>query len=312
MVVMRFACGRRGGHYRPVPTGPQTRVAAVSAQGPSTPAFRIRVLQYERELAARGVALEPLPLFASDEEPAYYDAPLRRRVPTLLWARRRFVGRLEELDAETVLIQRQTDLLSGVALERLAAGKGRLVWDVDDALWHMPAHRLKGMRRRVAWLAQRADCVVAANPLLAAHLETLAGDVRVIPSVVETRGLDVRRHADAEELCVGWIGSFSTAPALRRLHPVLARVARERPVRLLVVGGNVAPVAGLAVECVAWSPETERAALSRMDVGVMPVPDTAWARGKSAYKALQYLAAGVPAVVDDVGVAGDVVEDGES
>jgi glycosyltransferase involved in cell wall biosynthesis len=133
----------------------------------------------------------------------------------------------------------------------------------------------------------------------------------VVPSLVDPSAYEVRAHEQGEELTLGWIGSPTTAPYLDRVVDVLERLARSspRPVRLVVVGGPAPEIAGVRVEERAWSPEAEREALAEMDIGLMPLEDTPWTRGKCAYKALQYMAAGVPPVADDVGVAGATVAD---
>jgi glycosyltransferase involved in cell wall biosynthesis len=287
----------------------EVRVAAVSAQGAPAPAFRIRVLALREPLAAEGVVLEPVALFGEEESAAFYGGSPPRRLRLFAAARRSYARRLASLDARTVLVQRQVDLVPSLRLERRVAEGRRLVWDVDDAIWRSynrwPRAALKGMPRRVGWLAQTADHVIAANAVLAEHLGRYTDRISVVPSAVETRGLAVRKHADAEELVLGWIGSYSTVRYLAGVREPLARLARELPerrIRLLVLGGRLAPIAGVEVECLPWSVERERAALARMDVGLVPQPDTPWTRGKSAFKALQYMAAGIPAVADDVGV----------
>jgi glycosyltransferase involved in cell wall biosynthesis len=298
------------------------RVVAVSAQGLTTPGFRARVLLLRPELARYGVCLEPSVLFTQDEVDAFYRCSFRRRAVILLGARRRLADRLSSTSANGVaLIQRQVDLLPSLGLERRVAAGRRLVWDVDDAIWldtskAAGGHRLsalKGTKRKVRWLASRADRIVAANAYLADFLGQYSNRVTIVPSVVETRSVRQRNHEDGPELVLGWIGSSTTAPYLARLSRLLSRVSQElgdRSLRLLLIGGTLPPGRGYVVESVPWSIDQELEALGRIDVGLMPMPDNAWTRGKSAYKALQYMSAGIPVVGDDVGVASEVIGPG--
>ena len=300
-------------------SGPRVRVAAVAAQAPSSPAFRIRVGLLRPELALHGVEVDTYTLFSDAEGDRFYGGPLPTRMSVAIAARRRLERRLATIatDVSVALVQRQVDVLPGLRLERAAAAGRRLVWDVDDAIWFR--HRVhavtlaKGISRKAAWLAREADHVIVANAVLAEHLGNVADAITIVPPTVETRDLPVRRHAAGPELVLGWIGSFSTAPYLASVRDVVARIARElapTPVRLLVVGGTTGPIAGAAVECVPWALASERDALGRIDVGLVPQPDTPWTRGKSAYKAIQYLAAGIPTVADDVGVVAATLGDG--
>jgi glycosyltransferase involved in cell wall biosynthesis len=216
-----------------------------------------------------------------------------------------------------VVVQRQVDLAPWLPLERAAVRGRRLIYDVDDAVWLSgrqtgghPLSVLKGAARKVRWLAERAEHVLAGNEILAEHLAAYSERVTVVPSLVDPAAYAVRAHEQGETLTLGWIGSPTTAPYLGRIAPVLARLARQsnRPVRLLVVGGSTAEIAGVRVEERAWSPEAEREVLAEMDIGLMPLVDTPWTRGKCAYKALQYMAAGIPPVADDVGVSAATVD----
>jgi glycosyltransferase involved in cell wall biosynthesis len=109
---------------------------------------------------------------------------------------------------------------------------------------------------------------------------------------------------------LGWIGSATTAAYVTRLSSIISRVSRELPERsvtLLLVGASLSARDDYIVESLPWSIDEELGALARIDIGLMPLPDNPWTRGKSAYKALQYMAAGIPVVGDDVGVAAEVI-----
>jgi glycosyltransferase involved in cell wall biosynthesis len=301
----------------------EVRVVAVSAQGLTTPGFRARVLLLRPELVHHGVRIEPWALFTQDEVEAFSCGGLRQRVTVLLGARRRLAHRLSEPEGahSVALIQRQADFLPSLRLERRAASGRRLIWDVDDAIWldasrAAGGHRLaplKGTPRKVRWLASHSDHILAANAHLADFLSRYSSRITVVPSVVETRAVRPRCHEDRPELVLGWIGSSTTAPYLLRLVRAISRVSRElsdRSLRLLLIGGTMPSENGFIVESLPWSVEGELEALRRIEVGLMPLPDNSWTRGKSAYKALQYMSAGIPVVGDDVGVASTVIEPG--
>lgn len=318
-------CRAMSSSQRGLRSNDEIRVVAVSAQGLTTPGFRARVLLLQPELVRHGVRVDPWALFTQGEVETFSRGGLRQRVTVLLGARRRLAHRLSDsAGAHSVaLIQRQADFHPSLGLERRAAAGRRLIWDVDDAIWldasrAAGGHRLaalKGTTRKVRWLASHADCVVAANAYLADFLSRYSSRVTIVPSVVDTRAVRLRRHEDRPELVLGWIGSSTTAPYLLRLARAISRVSRELPdrsLRLLLVGGTMPSENGFAVESAPWSIEGELEALRRIDVGLMPMPDNAWTRGKSAYKALQYMSAGIPVVGDDVGVASTVVEPGKA
>ena len=270
-------------------------------------------------LRRHGVDLTPLPLFTADEGETLRSGSLAARTRTVTRARRRLRAELKHVQgADVVVVQRQADVFPTRSLERSVIGDRGLVLDIDDAMW-LPqpgGHalgRLRGNASKLRWLAGRADRVVAGNEYLAEWCSRYARDVSVVPTLVDTEMVAPRLHRAGDVLTLGWIGSHTTAPYLRAIASALTAFAgarRDRQVRLIVVGGQAPAVAGVQVVQHAWSPESESAALARMDIGLMPLPDTAWTRGKCAYKALQYMAAAVPVIADDVGVSARVVGDG--
>lgn len=291
---------------------------ATSCHGPTDPSFRVRLELPGRALVAHDVALELFPLFSADQAGRFRSVGAVAKARILATARRRLMRELRAVGegSSAVIVQRQVDLAPSLALERAAAMNRRLIYDVDDAIWLTgrqagghPLSALKGAGRKVRWLAERAEHVIAGNEILAEHLATYNESVTVVPSLVDPSAYALRRHEQAEEVTLGWIGSATTAPYLGGIATVLERFSKQspRPVRLVVVGGSAPRVAGARVEERAWSPEAEREALAEMDIGLMPLDDTPWTRGKCAYKALQYMASGIPPIVDDIGISADTV-----
>lgn len=302
-------------------SGPQhIRVGAISAQGAQAPAFRVRTQIPAPELARLGVEIVPFALFSPVLDERFHTAGPIARGRALVAARRglsrRMTDGLEHCD--TTLIQRQVDILPMRGLERQAIGGRRMVLDIDDAIWldgapQTGGHRLAFLKRtagKLRWIAERADHVIAGNDYLAEWLGEVAETVTVVPSLVAPEDVALRRHATSEGVTLGWIGSASTVRYLGELVPVLERLAASTPEthwEFRCVGAPGPHVRGMVCNSMRWSLPAERDLLSRMDIGLMPLPDDAWTRGKCAYKALVYMSAGIPVVADDVGVTAAVV-----
>jgi len=270
------------------------------------------------ELRRHGVSLVPLPLLSVEQAEILHTGSPAARARVVIDGRRRLRRSLRPLgDIDSVVIQRQVDPLPGRMLERTVTNGRALILDVDDAIWlpepgGHPLTRLRRNASKLRWLAARAQHVIAGNDHLAEWLAPHAGNVSVVPSLVDTARIATRQHADSATVVLGWIGSRTTARYLDAIAGALTAFAATRPdgsVRLIVVGGPAPTVPGVHVEAWAWSEEQEARALATMDIGLMPLPDNPWTRGKCAYKALQYMAAGVPVVADDVGVTARVVGD---
>src|SRR5207237_307457 len=138
-------------------------------------------------------------------------------------------------------------------------------------------------------ICRLAAHVVVGNEYLADYARRFNPAVTVIPTTVDTDAYQPRTGYQARRpLTIGWSGSVTTLPHLRLLDGVLQRVAREAEVRVRVVGVPEYALAGVAAEAVEWRAERQVSELGSFDIGVMPLPDEEWARGKCACKALEY------------------------
>jgi glycosyltransferase involved in cell wall biosynthesis len=192
------------------------------------------------------------------------------------------------------------------------------VLDYDDAVFHnYDRHRLAAVRRlfgrRLDGLMRRATLVVGGNDYLAQRAgDAGAGWVEVLPTVIDLARYPWPHPAQViggAVPTVVWIGSPSTSRYLHLLEAPLRRLAQRVHFVLRVIGGEVA-VPGVQVECLPWSEDTEVAHIATADVGVMPLVDTPWERGKCGYKLIQYMACGLPVVASPVGVNSSLVREG--
>lgn len=195
------------------------------------------------------------------------------------------------------------------------------VLDLDDAIFHTyDLHPNPLVRRCLGSKTDRlmagAALVTAGNDYLAARARAAGAPwVEVLPTVVDLARYPFppqRATAPAVEdkVTIGWIGSPATVHYLAQLADPLARLAHERPLRVEVVGGGAINLPGVDLVPVAWSESTEAASIARFDIGVMPLTDSPWERGKCGYKLIQYMACGVPVVASPVGANRTIVCDG--
>ena len=192
------------------------------------------------------------------------------------------------------------------------------VVDLDDAWFHRyDLHRAGGVRAilggKLDAVMRRAATVCAGNEYIAERAQKAgAARVEIVPTVVDLARYPLAASRPPSPFTVGWIGTPLTAGYLDALAPALREVGRERAVRLCAVGAAPFTLPGVDVETPPWSEDREAALISRFDVGVMPLPDSPWERGKCGYKLIQYMASGKPVIASPVGVNRSLVTDGEN
>jgi len=282
------------------------RVVGESAYPVVTPGPRVRVASFQPFLHEHGVDLRFVS-HLSDEEYRVLGADGARAQKAQVIARcaARVARRARPADA-LLMVHR---LLSLVPVPARDPPRRVDVYDFDDAIFEgsiSPTNRgfetLKREGQRCRAHLRRARLVIAGNEYLAAFARRHARRVEIVPSCIDAEAYAQRSHAAVETVTIGWIGSASTTPYLLEILPVLrAMNADGARVRLLAVGAARLPSEPW-IERRPWSLGSEAALLSRFDIGVMPLPDDPWTRGKCGYKLLQYFAAGVPAVASPVGI----------
>jgi glycosyltransferase involved in cell wall biosynthesis len=213
--------------------------------------------------------------------------------------------------ADVVVIQKI--LMSHLFLRLLRLASRRLVYDFDDAVYrsskNIPG---KSRMRKFAATARQVDLVIAGNDLLAEQARQFNGNVVVLPSAVEARGVPTRDSScNGDRTIIGWVGGRNNLPHLLQAAPVLARLAAKHPIELRILSSEGIDMPGVNTRFIPWQLESQNAEIAQFDIGIMPLPDTPHTRGKCGYKALQYMAAAVVPVVSNVGVNAQVFKNGE-
>ena len=265
---------------------------------PEAPSFRHRLAALFPALEARGFVCrtEVFP---------------RRRYGIRVLER---LARLKEVDllviAKLKLLPLEARIVRGAAR--------RIVYDFDDAIYLGKPDRpgvapdVSFFRRsKFAATCRAADLVVAGSPVLAREAKRWARRVVVVPTAVDVSRYP--RHVPRIGNRLVWIGQPGNLSYLELIRSTLQELSRELPdLRVRVVCNRFPHWPELRLERLFWSAGTEAAALATSDVGLMPLSDDAWAAGKGAFKLLQYMAAGLPAVASPVGMNRTVVVEGST
>lgn len=187
----------------------------------------------------------------------------------------------------------------------------RLVFDFDDAIFcNTDGSPSTTRRRRFATMASACDHVFAGNRFLAAQAARHNPTVSVVPTCVDTLRYAGDFPKPADTLDLVWIGSRSTRKYLVEALPALRLAASCVPgLRLKIVADFDLPDAGFPVVAIPWSAATEARELGSAHIGIAPMRDDDWSRGKCALKVLQYMAAGLPVVSSDAGANAEVILD---
>jgi len=291
------------------------RVLALASYPVEAASSRYRIVQFIEPLAARGIDVTFAPFIDTSLFDALYKpGKLLPRLPRLA-ARvlRRFGDVIRAKRADVVFVQREAMLFGPPVIEWLIARLLRrpLILDLDDSTWvRYPSPVYGRLATLLKWpgkanrLIGLACSVTCGSPNIAEYVRSRGGKPVVVPTVVDTGRFRPGSIRPAKIPTIGWIGTHGTFPYFERLFPIFERLAREVPFRLIVIGSGREEIRlpGVEVESRPWNMVREVEDFQSLDIGVYAITDDQWSAGKAGFKAVQYMAAGLPFVMSPVGI----------
>jgi len=220
---------------------------------------------------------------------------------------------------DVILVYREAHFIGSNFFEkRFAKSKAKLVFDFDDAIWLNDTSQgnsnLQWLKNpeKIRTIISMADLVIAGNQYLAEYARSFSDKVIIIPTTIDTSYHQPLPKPQEAPICIGWTGSSTTIKHFQEALPILVKLKEQYNSHLTfkVIVDVDMEWPELGIKSTRWNAVTEIDELNTIDIGIMPLPDDQWSKGKCGFKGIQYMALEKPAVLSPVGVNLDIITDG--
>jgi glycosyltransferase involved in cell wall biosynthesis len=301
------------------------RILFIAAHRPNrSPSQRYRFEQYFEYFREKGYTCDLSWLLSDKDDKGLYNPGVNGHKLYIflksVFIRSRDTFRASSYDI--VFVQREAFMTGSVFFEKMMSRSSAcFIYDFDDAIWHLD---VSAANRKLSWLKkpektseliEMADMVIAGNAYLANYAKQYNARVCTIPTTIDTCVFKPQKEkSPSEVICIGWSGSLTTIKHFEFAIPFLRKLKKKygKRISFKVMGDETYVNEELDIQGIKWAPDREVSELASFDIGIMPLPDDEWVKGKCGLKGLSYMSLEVPTVMSDVGVNPEIIQDGKN
>lgn len=287
-----------------------------------SPSQRYRFEQYFDFLRANGYECELSYIISETDDKIFYSSGnfFQKILITLKSVLKRWNDANRANNFDIIFVQREAFMTGSTYFEKqFARSKAKLVFDFDDSIWLLDTSeankKWEWMKstKKTEKICSLSNLIFAGNPYLAAYAKQFNQNVKIIPTTIDTNAFQRKQeYKNNEKLCIGWSGSHTTIKHFEEAVPILKMIKQKYGAKVYFkVMGDVDYVnEELDIKGIPWSSETEVEIISSFDIGIMPLPDDEWVKGKCGLKGLSYMGLEVPTIMSRVGVNSEIINEG--
>lgn len=221
---------------------------------------------------------------------------------------------------DLIFIQREVTHIGPPIFEWLIAKlfRKKIIYDFDDAIWRLnysqknPIVKYFKAPWKVAKICKWSAMVSCGNAYLADYAKKFNSNVSIIPTTIDTQYHLRKERVKSRKIALGWTGTLTTLKHIDLILPILKKLEESIDFDFIVIANDKPKIDLKSLVYIEWNKETEIEDLSRIDIGLMPLPNDEWEKGKCGFKGLQYMALSIPTVMSPVGVNVEIIKHQEN